>query len=374
VHLLARPHLATMLLVAVSVWMVQADLRRPSRRIWLLLPITVLWTNLHGGWLAVVAIAGLTSLGVGVETLWGTAQWASARRYALLAAGCFSASILNPYGWRLHQHMAEYLTADWIKEVVMEFQSPTFRSENMLQYEIILLASCVAAGMALLRRQAVGPLLILFWAHSSLVSGRHVPLFVAVALPFLADELQELWRRWTDGSARNSVARVLDGLAREIAPGLCRTSVWAAVPFVLIALQVIPMPWRDDFPAERFPTKMAGRYTELLSESRVFTEDQWADYLLYRFTPRFKAFFDGRSDYYGETRTREYQRIVGAHHDYRQLLDKYRIDVVLAKPGWALAMVLKQSQYWRLVADDKQAILFQRVSAANSGGRANEKP
>lgn len=361
VHLLARPHLLTMLLMAVSVWMVQADLRQRRSWIWLLVPMAVLWTNLHGGWLALISILGLTVAGRAAEAWLGKADWGSVKRYAALTAACFAASLANPYGWRLHLHMAEYLSADWIKDVVMEFQSPEFRSENMLQYEMVLLAACAAAGLALKRKEFVGPFWIVFWAHSSLVSGRHIPLFAAVALPFLADELQRLWSSWTAGAKKSSVAGIMEGLAQESGASVRRASAWSVIPFVLMATGTISIPWRHDFPAERFPVKMVTRHEALLASSRVFTEDQWADYLIYRLSPRYKAFFDGRSDFYGEKTTREYQRIVGGGHDYAQLMDKHGFDVVLARPNWALATILKQSPGWRVVEDDKKAILFRRT-------------
>lgn len=361
VHLLARPHLVTMLLVAVSAWMIQADLRRPRRWIWSLVPMTALWTNLHGGWPALISLLGLAAMGRGVEAWLGQNGWAAVKRYAALTAACLAASLVNPYGWRLHAHMAEYLTAGWIKDVVMEFKSPEFRSENMLQYEIVLLAACGAAALALKRKEFVGPLWIAFWAHSSLQSGRHIPLFAAVALPLLADELQRLWTAWTAGAHRKSVAGILQSLAEESGGGLRRASAWSVIPFLLILGGVIPIPWRHDFPAERFPVKMAARHEALLSSSRVFTEDQWADYLIYRYSPRYRAFFDGRSDFYGEKITRQYQRMIGAGHDYARLLDQYGFDVVLARPNWALATVLKQSPGWEVVADDGTAVLFRRA-------------
>ena len=90
--------------------------------------------------------------------------------FAGTVALCLAASLVNPYGWQLHKHTFAYLQAGWIKEVVSEFRSPSFRSENMTQYELLLLAGTAAAGLMLRRRQFVGPLWILFWAHQSLVS------------------------------------------------------------------------------------------------------------------------------------------------------------------------------------------------------------
>ncbi|MBI4891595.1 MAG: hypothetical protein HY821_13300 [Acidobacteria bacterium] len=371
VHLLARPHLFTMVAVAATAWMIQADLRRPGRWIWLLVPVTTLWTNLHGGWLALIAMLGLTAVGTAMEVLLGAAQWRTVKRYLLLAAACFAASFVNPYGWKLHLHTAKYLTSSWIKDVVSEFQSPVFRSENMAQYEILLLCGCAAVGLAMLRKEFAAPLVVLFWAHSSLQSARHIPIFVAVGAPLVAEQLQWLWKRWTEGAKKNSVAAILDGLSLEAAPGLKRVSLWPWVTLVLVAMQVIPMPWRSDFPSTRFPVEMVNRHKDLLAGSRILTEDQWGDYLIYRFYPKTKVFFDGRTDYYGEDLTKEYQRLLSAEHGYRQLLDKYRFDVVLARPNWALAAVLKESKEWRVVADDKKAILLARVQPLASVGKSN---
>ncbi len=371
VHLLARPHLVTMVAVAGTAWMIQADLRRPGRWIWLLVPVTALWTNLHGGWLALIAMLGLTAAGTALEVLFGVAEWRTVKRYLALAAACFSASLVNPYGWKLHAHTANYLTAGWIKEVVSEFQSPSFRSENMAQFEILLLLGCAAAGLAMIRKEFAGPLVLLFWAHSSLESARHIPIYVAVGAPLLADQVQWIWKRWTEGAKKTSVAAILDGLGREAAPSLQRTSLWPLAVLVLVAMQVIPMPWRSDFPSTRFPVEMVNRHNALLAGSRVLTEDQWGDYLIYRFYPKTRVFFDGRTDFYGETLTKEYQRLITADHDYRQLLDKYRFDVILARPGWALAAVLKESRGWRVVDDDGKAILLARVSTPAAGRKSD---
>ncbi|WP_321477640.1 hypothetical protein [uncultured Paludibaculum sp.] len=384
VHLLARPHLWTLLLVAACGWLIQADLRKPTRWIWALIPVTVVWTNLHGGWLSLIAILGLVAVGTGLEARFGGAEWSTAKRYLALAAACLASSVVNPYGWRLHAHMVEYLRADWIKNMISEFQSPTFRSENAMQFELILLASLVAAGWALRRKQFVGPLLILFWAHSSLVSARHIPIFVAVALPFLADELQRFWLTWTSGATRKSTLGILQGLASEAQPGLRRTSVWAAIPFILIALPILPLPWPTDFPGVRFPTKMVATHADLLRSSRVATEDQWADYLIYRFYPEQKVFFDGRSDFYGEALTKEYVQFMGAESNWKSVMEKYGFTVALLKVQSPLSTVLKESGAWRVVDDDGKAIVFERrgqkvVRAVGKGmentdSGANENP
>lgn len=359
-HLLARPHLFTMLLVAAAAWWIQADLRHGRGRIWLMIPLTVVWTNLHGGWLALIVLLGLTALGLSVEAQLGRRRPAEAGRYALLTLACLLASLANPYGWRLLVHTAGYLQADFIRNFVGEFRAPSFRGERMLHYELVLLSSCAVAGLQLVRKQVVEPLWILFWAHASLQSARHIPLFAAVALPMLGAELQRGWDRWAAGRGRRSVAAELNELARQTQPELERMTWWPAAVLALFLAGVFPVRAIVDFPPERFPAGMVSRHERLLRGARLFTMDQWADYLIYRLHPDVKVFFDGRSDFYGRTIAFEYLDAINASHRWRQVLDRYQIDSVLLPPSAALATVLKERGDWRLVDDDGTAVLLRR--------------
>ncbi len=67
-HFLARPHVFTLLLLSISMALIEADRRgaNPSR-IWWLVPITLVWTNLHGGFLVLIGLLGLAAIGAAVE-------------------------------------------------------------------------------------------------------------------------------------------------------------------------------------------------------------------------------------------------------------------------------------------------------------------
>ena len=161
VHFLARPHVFTLLLLSVSIWILEADRRRESSRIWWLVPIMLVWTNLHGGFLVMIAALGVATVGEAIE---GSLirDWGRSIRYATLTAACAAATLVNPYGYGLHRHVLEYLRSDWIRNVVQEFQSPSFRNESMLQFEGLLFVGLMTAGALLRRRQVVEGLWILF--------------------------------------------------------------------------------------------------------------------------------------------------------------------------------------------------------------------
>lgn len=357
IHFLARPHIFTLLLLSLSVWMVEADRRNPSKRIWWLVPITIVWTNLHGGFLALIALLGLTSIGIAIEAFLDMERFHGAYRYAALTGACALASLINPYGIQLHIHVYQYLRSDWIRSVIQEFQAPTFRNENLLQFEVVLLAGLIVSGCLFRKRQVVEGLWILFFAHMALTSVRHVPVFLTIAAPVIAQEAASWWDVWTAGASRTSLPGILNQMAADSLHGFKRTSMWPALVVVTLIFMGSPIPWPKDFPEIAFPVKMVHAHQKEILESRVFTEDQWADYLIYT-SPKTKVFVDGRSDFFGEEIGNQYLHMYSGNWDWDKLMKQYKFNLVLLPVESPLVQLLKITPSWRVEEDNGKEILL----------------
>jgi hypothetical protein len=295
------------------------------------------------------------------------------RRYSLLAAACALSTLLNPYGWRLHQHMATYLTSDWIRQVVDEFQSPRFRSESMLQFEILLFAGLALGPALFAQRRFAEVLVLLFWAHSSLISARHVPLYAIVAAPLCAVEASRLWSVWSAGFDRKSAGGTLRDCLRDFSTTPQRSSVW--VPALLVSLAGIPWEGPQDFPANKFPVRAFDANAATIASadgrhSRVLTSDQWGDYLIYHLYPNQLVFVDGRSDFYGPLIGREYLDLLSAAPNWENIAEQYHFDFALLPREWPLAQLMMRDARWQVGYLDRQAILLERKGSA----RLNQKP
>ncbi len=364
IHYLARPHIFTLLLMPAAWWMVERDRRRPGRAVWWLVPVSACWVNLHSGFFALPASLALLAAGLGVEALMGRAPWSRCRRYALLGAATLAASLVNPYGIGLHRHIAGYLTSDWIRNAVDEFQSPRFRGENLLHFELLLVAALMVAGWLAAQRRVADALLMVAWAHMALSSVRHVPLFVLLAAPLVAAELSGLWKTWASAKPARSVALLLWQLGADLAPGFRRLSAWSAAAAAAAILLTPASKWPRDFPEEKFPVSLMRAAPVHWTGSRVFTTDEWGDYLIYRHWPRLTVFIDGRSDFYGPELGREYLKLMGGHAGWEKTIEKYDFGLVLIPADWPLAGLLDRDRGWRRVASDRQAILYERAPAA----------
>lgn len=110
------------------------------------------------------------------------------------------------------------------------------------------------------------------------------------------------------------------------------------------------------FPVEAIPVIQAG------NDTRIFTFDQWGDYLIYRLYPSKQVFVDGRSDFYGADFVIRCEHLVAARYGWEADLKRYGVDAVLLKPNAPLAEVLKESRNWRVAFDNGSAILFRTTS------------
>jgi hypothetical protein len=153
---------------------------------------------------------------------------------------------------------------------------------------------------------------------------------------------------------------VLNGLASDLAAGAQGTSTLPALCVLAFSLGGAGFAWPRDFPPAKFPVSLVSRNEAGIRGRRVFTSDQWGDYLIYRFYPAQTVFLDGRSDFYGPDTGRLYLRLIYGHPDWRDAFDRFGIRAVLAERTWPLASLLRQSDRWRIVDEQGPAVLFER--------------
>jgi hypothetical protein len=350
-HFHARPHIFTLLFLVISIWVISADRKNPSPRLWLLVPLTVVWTNMHGGFFIFFPLLGLLVIGCVLER-----RMSSAIRYTTLGALCGLASLVNPYGIKLHAHILEIMRASWVIDTIDEFRSPQFRNEAQLHLMILLFLGLIIIVPLLSKRRMTEALWILFLAYSALTSVRHGPIFTLIAVPIIAVQLTEWWTGWVRNQPANSYPRVFDGIAAQLGAGFQRTSLWTAAVVLFLAFTG-SIQWPKDFPAKNFPEDLIQRHAEIAT-SRIFTTDQWAGYLIYHNYPQQRVFLDGRTNYYGPKILSEYSGLMDGQRTWKQILEQYRFDLILCSPDAALASLIQTSPDWRAVDSEKKAILF----------------
>ena len=372
IHYLARPHLFTFVFVVAFYWILEAASEGRPRLLWLLPVLMVVWTNMHGGFLAGLLLIGIYTAGNAASWLLendAERRGAALTRIAWFAAAgaaSFAATFVNPYFYHLHVHIYEYLRDPQLWQTVQEFQPLSFQGPTALFGEPMLALGVLAAAWMLYQRRFVHALLLAGWAHLALMSARNLPLFLLIAAPGVAEMLSELLRVAKRAGMREWIRRAaarFEEIGAEFGPldRIPRAHLASAAVMALVALGISAPHSSAKFRAEYDPSRYPAKALNVLRSAdsqRIFTHDEWGDYLIYNLYPSRKVFVDGRSDFYGPKFGEKYLDVMRVKCDWEQNLNQYAVDTILLPVDESLAGALKQSQKWRVVYDDGMAIVF----------------
>jgi hypothetical protein len=375
IHWLARPHLFTILFFVVTLHITQRAHEGRTRLLGWLVPLTLVWTNLHGGFFVVFLVLACY---IGGHLLNALIESDAARRRDYLSktlpwlktfAACFAVTFINPYGWQLHHHIVTYIADPYLLQHVVEFQGLNFHSAAVIYFEPLIVAALAASFWAIRRRRFAEVFLTLGWMHLALIAARNLPLFSIACAPLIGESLVTLMRAASTSTLRERISKSAIWF-RNTSAGVDATDrigrihlVSAAAMGVLALLLFVPKPPADRFVSEFDPKIFpAGAISVLSSPAthRIWAQDQWGDYLIYRMYPATRVFIDGRSDFYGDKIGEEYLRLLDVQAGWDKILDRYGIDTVVLSPKLALSSTLKVSRDWRVVFDDHYSVVFRR--------------
>lgn len=371
-HWLARPHVFGWIFTLLALWRCErAGTRFRRRDAAGIAAASALWANLHGSFFLGPTIALVYAAGHWIAPrLWQDAEpdcRSRARWLACAAAVSLAGTLLNPYGWGLHWHVARYLGDRELLARVGEFQTFNFHAEGAGQILLAVGLAGLGACAALAERRLPQFLLLVLLLAGALRVARVLPLLALAGLPLAAGAITASLRRAAAGSGlRENVRRRLRGLLAYSArlraldgghhgaawalAGLLGAALWLRLPAVAA---------RTGFPPGQFPVEIATAVESLPAEARLLSTDKFGGYLIYRFAGRRKVFFDGRSDFYGAEFLKQYGRLMAARPGWRETLEAYGFTHALLPPDSPLAGAL-ESAGWRRLGCDAAAVLLER--------------
>jgi hypothetical protein len=381
IHWLARPHLVTLVFVPVFFLLLEKARSGRMRMLFLLPLVMIPWANLHGGF-----VAGILMLGAyagGELCAWMFEPDRTARRAALAnfakylfaLAGCAVASLVNPYGYRVHVHIFRYLNDQTLLQNTSEFQALNFHHPAAALFGVLLLMGSAGMFWHLTRKRYAWVLLVGGWSWLALTATRNFPIFVICAAAPIALASKEIVEALSGAPVASWVKRAVrsfDGFSSEIATleTPWRTHLLSVAAFVLLASLAAGVAAPDALQAryseDNYPVRVVDEVLAKAAPGRILTTDAWAGYLIYRMFPSIRVFFDGRGDFYGGAFGNQWRSILNAEYGWEAQLTHFGVDTVLLPVRAPLVGALKESHNWTPVYDDGAAILFRSINQNSS--------
>ena len=157
-----------------------SDSRRPTTRVWLVLPLLVLWANLHGSVVLGAALVGCHGLLVARRSL---------LRGLALAAAAPAAVLVTPYGLEITGYYRWMLLGSPLRKYVVEWRPATFGVVTALFFvaAALVLVALGRHGRVLSPLERLALPLLFFAGLASVRNGAWLALAVAVSGPRLLD-------------------------------------------------------------------------------------------------------------------------------------------------------------------------------------------
>ncbi|MBI1800343.1 MAG: hypothetical protein HY259_14575 [Chloroflexi bacterium] len=362
-----RPQMLTLLFAALILLIVQRARAAGPRRLYLLLPLILLWANAHSGFFLGLILIGATLVGDIIELLLrrrslspdafaGQAQYLKHLTAALVLATLIAA--INPNGPALLIYPFFTLTSRAMQTYIVEWHSPDFHDPRFLPFALLLLSLLTSFALSS-RRPTLGDMLLLLGlGYESLVSARNIPFFALVAAPVITKQVSALMPHAPQPVTGHSTAPTVPKRRLVV---LNRLVLAVAV---LVAVARVGMTLTADAAAveQNFPAGAAAYLEQHHLPGPMLNSYNFGGYLIWRLFPAYKVFIDGRADVYGDRFMDEYYaRAWQGRGDWQGYLDRYQIALVLMEQDGALTSLLRGQPQWRLVYEDKVAAIFQRA-------------
>ena len=327
---------------------------RPEHRWrpWMLVPLFVLWANVHG-----LYVIGLGVLGLYVGfTLAGRTPMAPRRLELLVVLGAaFLGSMLTPAGPVGLLYPLRYIEGgDWGLQHISEWQSPNFHDATQLGLLVLIVATLLNAMRATPGWLAAGATAGIAGA---LLATRNAPLAAMLALPTVAVGVADRWP-----------AKVRTRPMSENVQ-LVRRVMELGVAVVIVAAAVIILPWLlpGDRVAHSFPVRAVDALEQAAPDANVLAEYGWGGYVINRlYDAGGRVFVDGRNDMYSEVILNDYSTIRSAGDGWSDLADRYGVEAILLPTDAPVITEAPGSSDWCEAYRDDVAVLLLRSCPGQS--------
>ena len=367
---LERPQLWSFLGAAMFIWWLEKYVKAPSWRILWLLPVMLLWSNLHAGSILALALLFAYLVGdTGQSLIEKRFTWRHAGQLAASMLGLLLAGLANPYPERwlntllssskLGASLDEAGQATGPKTAVfnMDWTPTTFQNEPLFFYAMGVVAVIMLLGFRRLKLSDVCLLAGLAFMGTKLV--RHIPFFyigaVAILPAYLDQAVQPIQSRLPQLYQR--VAQV--GVAC-LALG-CFWYYWSPIQGVYGTFKTGLREWHYPIQATEF-------VQEHQLPKNIYNTYDWGGYMAFKLFPEYLMFWDGRQN--SAEMFSHGWNVMAGKPNWQEILDRFNVNTIVTRAStidigmkYPLLDRLKESVDWSLVFNTESSLIFVKNGA-----------
>lgn len=339
-----RPQLLALPLFAALLWVTAGRETHPGR-LWLAPVFAAMAANLHGSFTLFPLVLGLAWL---EDRRTRSPQ---AGRTLLITGVTVAATIVNPFGWRAWTYAYELSSNPVIRKTILEWAPTTIATVPGW----FAIGSALAVVVYLARRTRPTPwtsLLTLGVFFLLALSAQRAIVWWGMVTPIVLAALLRPPEE-TDPAADAPSAKPSSAIPAYTIIG------------VLVAGVLVLAPWWRGSTYDRFLVAAPPGLTEAAREqlpagTRTLVHQPWGSWFEFAI-PDVPVFVDSRIEIMPKEIWQDYGEVGFAGAGWKEVLDRWNVEAIVAEEDWDLLPILKDDPDWRLVYEDDDGALFVRA-------------
>ncbi len=279
---IARPHFFSIFFFSIYLYILSFKFAKPWKLALILLPLQILWVNVHAGFVMGIFLASVPAMGKLLKR-----EYKEFWKWLLPPVALLLASGVHPNGFRTLEYLPSFLAQPLFKQSIREWWSPfdpRYAPDKMISRTAFLLSSL-----------SIGTVALLVWLRKGVAErGKLLALLLLLTATVFA--------------ARNG--ELLAPAMLAWVPGMLKLRIpakFCAIPFLILVL----VPFVYGVPREIGPPRTLGtgvdwsvypvdlsdlleEHPAILDEAILYNMNEISGYLEFRFGERLPLFMDGR--------------------------------------------------------------------------------
>ncbi|HSA06442.1 MAG TPA: hypothetical protein P5556_04620 [Candidatus Gastranaerophilales bacterium] len=338
-----------------ALWIYLLELiKRGNYKLLLVFPLTtILWANLHGGFLA----------GIGILFLYGIGEIFNGKnptKYFITAFICGLSSLINPYGVEYWKYLEDAVTLS--RTFITEWQPLDLFGPFIIAmgFKLFLLITIVSMIYLLTKKPEKinwsEVLILVVTCYLSVKHIRHNVFFVIASAAYIQEYFYCAVKHYFYIPEK---IKILISHAFFLRLNFFKeVLIYGLIVFVGI-LTVIFVPFKVKVSDQRYPVKSVEFIKKNNLSGNLLVLFNWGSYALWELYPECKVAMDGRyEEVYSTSLVNESARFHYLGKDWIDFMKNYKADLMLIDKSYPVFSELLLLDDWKLIHQDKISAVF----------------
>jgi len=385
-----RSHIFTYLFFTLWIYLLErirrnknTTLKRHLKYIWIFPATMLLWTNLHGGFIAGFGLLGIYIVGEFLNKK-------NPLIYLIILAMSLPVTLINPYGLKFWDYMITAVTMP--RPYITEWKPLNLFAPfiEFIAFKLLLLITLFGWGYKILSKSRkinmnkfeyqnssyrldwTGAILLAVTLYLSIRHQRHVVFFAISASIFsyqyFYEAINAIYKRFTE-KYWNLLSLNHQKLVSFTAKSIVFINIIVIGVFIGINNPLIISVTNTDYPTK------AVEFIKLNNiKGNLLVPFNWGSYALWKLYPQCKVSIDGRyEETYPDSVYKEVTDFAFYNKDWDKVLKKYHNDIILMPLDSETYKELKKLKEWKVIYQDKCSTVFIPASVSSENWKMPDK-